>query len=75
MTMFSDLLRGDRERSGLTVEQTARRLGVSLATYRALEAAEQWPDWETYDGIERLFGWPRTSSDDVRRGRGLPIAP
>jgi DNA-binding XRE family transcriptional regulator len=60
VTMFSDLLRGDRERYGLTGEHAARRLGVTAAAYRALEAAEQWPEWETYDRIERLFGWPRT---------------
>jgi hypothetical protein len=25
-----------------------------------LEAGERWPDWETFDRIERLFGWPQT---------------
>ena len=60
--MFSDLLRADRERYGFTVVQAARRLGISAAAYRALEAAERWPDWETYDRIERLFGWPRPRS-------------
>jgi hypothetical protein len=39
--MFSDLLHGDRERSGLTVEQAARHLGVPLVAYRGLEAAER----------------------------------
>jgi transcriptional regulator with XRE-family HTH domain len=36
--MFSDLLRADRERSGLTVEQAARRLYVSPVAYRKVEA-------------------------------------
>jgi cytoskeletal protein RodZ len=31
--MFSDLIRQDRERSGLTVVQAARRLGVSVVAY------------------------------------------
>jgi hypothetical protein len=38
--MFSDLLRQDRERSGLTVEQAAWRLGVRV---RELEAGERVP--------------------------------
>jgi transcriptional regulator with XRE-family HTH domain len=58
--MFAQLLHRDRERYGLSIEQAARQLGVSPAAYQALEAAERWPDWETYDRIERLFGWPRS---------------
>ena len=58
--MFSDLLCGDRERSGLTLEQAARRLGVSPAAYRKLEAGERWPSWETHDRIAATFGWPRS---------------
>jgi transcriptional regulator with XRE-family HTH domain len=60
MTMFSDLLRQDRERSGLTTQQAARLLGVAVVAYRELEAGELWPSWETYDRIERLFGCPRS---------------
>lgn len=32
-----------------------------------LEGGEQWPDWETYDRIERLFGWPRSFRYATRR--------
>ena len=62
MTMFSDLLRGDRERSGLTVEQAARRLGVPPVAYRKHEAGERWSSWESYDRIAAAFGWPRAFS-------------
>jgi transcriptional regulator with XRE-family HTH domain len=41
--MFSDMLHRDRERHGLTVDQAARRLGVTPAAYRALETGERWP--------------------------------
>ena len=58
--MFSDLLRGDRERSGLTVEQAARRLGVPAVAYRQLEGGEWWPDWTTYDRVAAAFGWSRS---------------
>jgi DNA-binding XRE family transcriptional regulator len=57
VTMFSDLFRQDRERSGLTIEQAARRLGVPLGAYRKLEAGRRWPDWTTYDRIAAAFGW------------------
>jgi DNA-binding XRE family transcriptional regulator len=58
LTIFGDLLRGDRERNGLTVEQAARRLGVPLVAYGKLEIGEQWPCWETYDRIAAAFGDP-----------------
>ena len=58
--MFSDLLWTDRERAGLSVEQAAWRLGVPQVAYRKLEVGERWPSWETYDRIERLFGWLQT---------------
>ena len=58
--MFSDLLSQDRERSGLTVEQAARQLGVSAVAYGELEAGERWPEWETYGRICKAFGWPRS---------------
>jgi transcriptional regulator with XRE-family HTH domain len=58
--MFSDLLRQDRERFGLSVDEAARRLGVTPSAYRELEAGERWPSWETYDRIAAAFGWPQT---------------
>jgi transcriptional regulator with XRE-family HTH domain len=53
--MFSDLLRRDRERYGLSLEDAARSLGVARPVYEALEAAERWPDWDTYDRIAAAF--------------------
>ena len=44
--MFSDLLRQDRERSGLSTDQAARRFSVSPNTYRKLEADERAPSQE-----------------------------
>ena len=53
------LLRRDREGSGLTVNQTAEVLEITPARYRQLEDGSVLPDWDTYDRICRLFGWPR----------------
>jgi transcriptional regulator with XRE-family HTH domain len=41
VTTLADLLRRDRERNGLMVEQAARRFGVTPTAYRALEASER----------------------------------
>ena len=54
------MLERDRIRSGLTVGQLAWRLGVTPRTYRELEAGECSPDFETYERICKLFGWPET---------------
>jgi transcriptional regulator with XRE-family HTH domain len=55
--MFSYLLRQDRERAGLTIEQAALRFGVRPVAYRKLEAGGRWPDWTTYDLGATAFGW------------------
>jgi transcriptional regulator with XRE-family HTH domain len=54
--------REDRKHAGLTVEQAARRLRISLSGYRELKAGERWSSWETYERICGLFGWPRSSA-------------
>lgn len=53
------LLKRDREGSGFTVNQTAEVLEITPARYRQLEDGSVLPDWDTYDRICRLFGWPR----------------
>lgn len=58
--MFPELLKLDRERSGLSVGEAARRLHVSPAWYLDLEAGKRLPDWETYDRICKTFGWPQS---------------
>jgi transcriptional regulator with XRE-family HTH domain len=58
--MLQKMLENDRTRAGWSVEQAARRLGVSGREYWELEAGERWPSFETYDRICKLFGWPKT---------------
>jgi hypothetical protein len=53
--------------------QVAWRLGVSPRKYRELEAGDCSPDFETYDRICKLYGWPQTfvavaGRNDPRRG-------
>ena len=54
---FPKMLREDRERSGLTVDEIAWRLGVSRREYRELEAGRRVPNFQTWDRMCKLFGW------------------
>jgi hypothetical protein len=44
---------------GLREVQIAGLLGLTLRDYRALEAGELWIDYELYERIVDLCGWPR----------------
>jgi transcriptional regulator with XRE-family HTH domain len=55
--MLGELLRRDRDKRGLSLEEAARLLQITAVRLRKLEADEAWPDWETYDLICKLFGW------------------
>ncbi|MDP9330315.1 MAG: helix-turn-helix domain-containing protein [Actinomycetota bacterium] len=58
--MFGDMLHRDHERCRHSVGQAAWRLGVTRNEYRELEAGTRWPNFDTYDRICKLFGWPQT---------------
>jgi transcriptional regulator with XRE-family HTH domain len=60
MAAFPGLLRSDRERHGFTIDQVAWRLGVKPQEYRELEAGTRSPDFDTWDRICKLYGWPQT---------------
>jgi hypothetical protein len=42
----------------MTQAEVARRLGISLAEYRAVEAEEQSATGDLYAKTVELFGWP-----------------
>jgi predicted transcriptional regulator len=54
------MLAEDRKRAGWSLGQAAGRLGVSARENRELEAGDRSPNFETWDRICRLFGWPQT---------------
>jgi transcriptional regulator with XRE-family HTH domain len=58
--MLPAMLEQDRTRAGWSVEQAARRLGVSVREYREIEGGERSPAFETWDRICKLFGWGQT---------------
>ncbi len=57
---FDNLLRQDRRRWGLSIGEAAWRFGVTRAEYRALEAGDLLPSFDTYDWICKLFGWSQS---------------
>lgn len=61
--MFSDILRQDHERHGLSIDQAARRIGVSPVLYRKLEAGERWAE---LGGIRPNLGDLRVAADHAR---------
>jgi predicted transcriptional regulator len=66
--MLPTMLEHDRRRSGWSVGQAAWRLGVGVREYRELEAGDRSPNWETFDRIRKLYGWPQTFAVAGTRG-------
>ena len=54
------MLEHDRKQAGWSASRAAWELGVSIREYRELEAGKQSPNWETFDRICKLYGWPQT---------------
>ena len=65
VAMLPTMLKDDRKRAGWSVEQAAWRLGIPVREYRELEAGGRSPNFETWDRICKLFGWPQTFADSV----------
>jgi DNA-binding XRE family transcriptional regulator len=61
------MLEHDRKQAGWSVGRPAWELGISIQEYRELEAGTRWPNWETYDRICNLFGWPEMFIGAPRR--------
>jgi hypothetical protein len=57
LAAYPRMLEEDRRRNGFTVGQVAWRLGISPTEY---EAGESINDFDTWDRICKLYGWPQT---------------
>jgi hypothetical protein len=60
------MLERDRKQAGWSVGRSAWELGVGIREYRELEAGTRFPDWETFERICKLFGWPQTFTTSGR---------
>ena len=68
LAAFPRMLETDRRRRGFTVGQAAWRLGIAPDQCRALEAGEPIHDFDTWDRICKLCGWPQRFVGQVRNG-------
>lgn len=60
MGMLPTMLEQNRKRADWSVEQAARRLGVSIREHREIESGERSPNGEQCSRISKTFGWPET---------------
>ena len=60
LASFPTMMQRDRKREGLRVCRAAWLIGASVREYREMEAGERSPDFQTWDRICKLFGWPQT---------------
>lgn len=52
---FADVLKVGRDMTGLTVEETSERIGISPGTYRNLESGQRIPTVTQIEGFAELF--------------------
>ena len=62
--MARDILKAAREEAGMTQQQVAEHLGVSLRYYCHIEAGTRTGDFEIWDELEDLFS---THQRELRR--------
>lgn len=54
--MARDALRAARKAAGMTQQQVADGLGISLRYYQNLEMGDRTGDFEIWDALEDMFG-------------------
>lgn len=54
--MARENLKRARKEAGMTQQQVADELGVSIRYYRMIEANERTGDFEIWDALEDMFG-------------------
>ena len=58
--MLPVMLKADRHQAGWSEGQAAWRLGVTMREYLEIEAGARSPNFDMWDRICKLFGWPQT---------------
>lgn len=66
--MARDVLKAVRQVAGMTQQQVADRLGVSLRYYAHIEAGTRGGDFELWDQLEDLFGTHQRNLRQLSRG-------
>jgi hypothetical protein len=66
LAAYPSMMQRDRRREGLRVCRTAWLVGVTVREYREMEAGDRVPDFEVWDRLCGLYGWPRTFVGSAR---------
>jgi hypothetical protein len=53
----------DRKHEGLRVCRAAWLVGVTVREYREMEAGDRVPEFDVWDRLCELYGWPRSFVD------------
>jgi hypothetical protein len=56
VSAFRSIMCDDREGLGLSAARASWLIGVSVRKYRELEAADAFPDFDTWDRISKPYG-------------------
>jgi Helix-turn-helix domain len=60
LAAYPTMMQHDRRREGLRVCRAAWLLGVTVRKYREMEAGDRVPEFDVWDRLCELYGWPQT---------------
>ena len=60
------MMQRDRKREGLRICRAAWLVGVTIREYREMEAGDRVPEFDVWDRLCDLYGWPQTFVGSAR---------
>lgn len=69
MSASRETLRNARKAAGMTQQQVADKLGISLRYYQQIEAGDRNGDFQIWDALEDLTGIHQRILREISRGR------
>jgi hypothetical protein len=66
LAAYPSMMKRDRRREGLRVCRAAWLVGVTVREYREMEAGDRVPEFDVWDRLCELYGWPQTFVGSAR---------
>ena len=60
LAAYPSMMQRGRQREGLRECRAAWLLGVIVREYREMEAGDRVPEFDVWDRLCELYGWPQT---------------